>query len=80
MRPDDAVPRMRAARAVASAAVLVAAVALAGANFVLVDVRLLAFDVETRLAWVMLVPALAAFVAGALHERCRAARARRRGA
>jgi hypothetical protein len=74
MRRGDAMSWGRAARAISVAAVLVGAVALAGANFVLVDVRLLAFHVETRLGWVMLVPALAAFVAGMLHERRRRAK------
>ncbi len=61
----------RARRAVAVAGVLLLALAFAAANFVLVDVRLLAVHFETRLAWAVLVPAALAFAAGAWWARRR---------
>ena len=63
-----------AARAVAAATVLVLVVLLAGANFVLVDVRLLVAEVETRLAWALLVPAVLGFAAGLVVGRRRGRR------
>lgn len=60
---------VRALRAVAVAALLFAALAFAAANFVLVDVHLLALSFEARLAWVVLVPCALAFGAGVLFGR-----------
>lgn len=44
-----------ALRSVGLAAVLVCVVLIAGANFVLVEVRLLGLAFETRLSWALLV-------------------------
>jgi hypothetical protein len=55
-----------AAQELALAVVLVGAVELVGANFVLVEVRLPGLAFETRLGWVMLVSLLAGFAAGAV--------------
>ena len=63
----------RAGRGVTVAAVLCAALAIAATNFVLVDVRIVAFDIRTRLAWAILVPTALAFAAGTLHGRARVA-------
>lgn len=54
----------RARRTLATGLVMLAALAFAAANFVLVDVHLLVIGFETRLAWAVLVPAVLAFVAG----------------
>jgi len=59
----------RALRALGVAALLFAALAFAAANFVLVDVHLLALDFQARLAWVVLVPCALAFAAGILFAR-----------
>lgn len=59
----------RALRALGVAALLFVALAFAAANFVLVDVHLLALDFEARLAWVVLVPCGLAFGAGVLYAR-----------
>jgi len=64
----------RALRALAVACLLVLVLTFVAANFVLVDVRLWGLDVETRLAWVGVVPAVAGFVAGVLFGRTRHAR------
>lgn len=70
--------RRTAGRAVLGAGLLVLVVLVAGANFVLVDVRLLVVEVETRLAWALLVPAVLGLAAGVLSERSCVAGARRR--
>lgn len=59
----------RALRALIVACVLVAVVLFVAANFVLVEVRLVGFDVEVRLAWAVVVPAAVAFVGGMLYAR-----------
>ena len=59
----------RALRAVGVAALLFAALAFAAANFVLVDIHVLALDFQARLAWVVLVPCALAFGAGVLFAR-----------
>jgi hypothetical protein len=56
----------RAAREALRAAVLVAVVAFVGGNFVLVDVRLFGWTFQTRLAWIVVIPAALAYAAGAL--------------
>jgi hypothetical protein len=61
----------RALRAAVVAVVMVAVVAFVGANFVLVDVRLFGLAFQTRLAWVVVVPAALAFGAGVLYELTR---------
>ena len=62
----------RAGRALAVAVVAVLVVTFVAANFVLVDVRLWAFDTEVRLAWVGVVPLLLGFAGGLLYARSRA--------
>jgi hypothetical protein len=59
----------RALRAAAIAILLFAALAFAAANFVLVDVHVLALSVQTRLAWVVLVPAALTFALGVRYGR-----------
>ena len=59
----------RALRAVAIALLLLGALAFAAANFVLVDVHVLALSVQTRLAWVVLVPAALTFALGVRYGR-----------
>ena len=59
----------QAARAAAVALLLVGALAFAAANFVLVDVHVLALSVQTRLAWVVLVPAALTFALGVRYGR-----------
>jgi hypothetical protein len=54
----------RALRAVLLAALLAAALAFAAANFVLVDIHVLALSVQVRLAWAVLVPAALMFALG----------------
>jgi hypothetical protein len=58
------------------AALLFAALAFAAANFVLVDVHVLALNFQARLAWVVLVPCALAFGAGVLYARAPARDAR----
>lgn len=64
----------RALGALALAGALLAAVMFVAANFVLVDVRLWGLNVETRLAWAVVVPAALGFAAGLLYARLRASR------
>jgi hypothetical protein len=59
----------RALRAAALAAALVVALVFAVANFVVVDVRVLVFGFQTRLAWVVLVPVGLAFAGGVAYSR-----------
>ena len=54
----------QAVRAATVALLLVGALAFAAANFVLVDVHVLALSVQTRLAWVVLIPAALTFAVG----------------
>lgn len=61
----------RALRAVAVAAALLAALVFVAGNFVLVDLRLFGIDVETRLAWAVVVPAALSFLGGLLYARAR---------
>jgi len=63
----------RALRAVAVAVLLLVALTFVAGNFVLVDVRLLGLDFESRLAWVVVVPAAAGFAGGLLYGRARRA-------
>jgi hypothetical protein len=63
-------------RAIGVAALLFAALAFAAANFVLVDVHLLALNFQARLAWVVLVPCALTFGAGVLYARAPAPGAR----
>ena len=63
----------RALRALIVACVLVAAVLFVAANFVLVEVRLVGFTVEVRLAWAVVLPASLAFAGGMLYARARRA-------
>lgn len=61
----------RALRALIVACVLVVAVLFVAANFMLVEVRLMGLNFETRLAWVVVVPAALAFAGGVLYARAR---------
>jgi hypothetical protein len=61
----------RALRALAVACGLVLVVTFVAANFVLVDVRLWGLDVETRLAWAVVVAAGLGFAGGFLYSRSR---------
>lgn len=61
----------RALRAVAVAVLLLVALTFVAGNFVLVDVHLLGFDLETRLAWVVVVPAAFGFAGGLLYGDAR---------
>jgi hypothetical protein len=63
----------RALRALVVACLLVAAVLFVAANFVLVEVRLGALNVEVRLAWAVVLPAALAFAGGILYARARRA-------
>ena len=56
----------RALRAVGVAVALMLAVIFVGGNFVLVEVRLLGIDFETRLAWVGLGAGALGFLGGRL--------------
>jgi hypothetical protein len=47
------------------------ALLFAASNFVLVDVRLGGFTLETRLAWAVLVPAALGFAGGRVYYRRR---------
>jgi uncharacterized membrane protein YoaK (UPF0700 family) len=40
-------------------------------NFVLVDVRIITIDIQMRLAWALLIPAIGGFVLGYLISRLR---------
>lgn len=62
----------RALRAAGFAVLLVAALAVAAANFVLVDVHVLALSVQVRLAWAVLVPAALTFALGVRYGRASA--------
>ena len=59
----------RALRALAAACLLVLVLTFVAANFVLVDLRLWGLNVETRLAWVGVVPGVIGFGAGVLFGR-----------
>ncbi len=61
----------RALRALTVACLLVATVLFVAANFVLVEVRLVGFTVEVRLAWAVVLPASLAFAGGMLYARAR---------
>ena len=61
--------RRRAIRETIVASALILAVLIVGANFVLVEVRLLGIEVETRLGWALIAPLLIGFAAGALWRR-----------
>ncbi len=67
-----------ALRAVALAAVLVCVVLIAGANFVLVEVRLLGLAFDTRLSWALLVALAAGVLVGVAGTRIHAAVTSRR--
>jgi hypothetical protein len=58
-------------RALAVAGALVLVLTFVAANFVLVDLRLWGLNVQTRLAWAAVVPAVAGFAAGMLFSRTR---------
>ena len=58
-----------AGRAVAAALVLLLVLLVVGANFVLVEVRLLGLTAETRLGWALLVAAALGFAAGRVRRR-----------
>jgi hypothetical protein len=62
----------RALRALAVACGLVVVVTFVAANFVLVDVRLWGLNVETRLAWAVVVASGVGFAGGVLYSRDRA--------
>jgi hypothetical protein len=62
----------RALRALSVACGLVVVVTFVAANFVLVDVRLWGLNVETRLAWAVVVAAGLGFAGGVLYARDRA--------
>ena len=59
----------RALRALAMACGLVLLLTFVAANFVLVDVRLWGLNVETRLAWAVVVAGGLGFAAGLLYSR-----------
>jgi hypothetical protein len=63
----------RALRALVVACALVLVLTFVAANFVLVEVRLWGLDVETRLAWAAVVPAVLGFAGGVLYCRARGA-------
>ncbi|MEA2142840.1 MAG: hypothetical protein QOI64_1270 [Solirubrobacteraceae bacterium] len=62
----------RALRALSVACGLLVVVTFVAGNFVLVDVRLWALNVETRLAWAVVVAAGLGFAGGVLYSRDRA--------
>jgi hypothetical protein len=62
----------RALRALSVACGLLVVVTFVAGNFVLVDVRLWALNVETRLAWAVVVAAGLGFAGGILYSRDRA--------
>ena len=59
----------RAMREVVVALALILAVLIVGANFVLVDVRLLGIETETRLGWALLAAFVLGYGAGVLRRR-----------
>lgn len=59
----------RVVRALLAAFMLLGALIFVAANFVLVEVRLLGLDFETRLAWAVVVAAALGFAGGVLHAR-----------
>ncbi len=61
--------RRRVIREALVALALVTAVLIVGANFVLVEVRLLGLELETRLGWALIVALLIGFGAGVLYRR-----------
>ena len=63
------VGRRRVIREALVAIALVVAVLIVGANFVLVEVRLLGLEIETRLGWALIVALLIGFGAGTLYMR-----------
>ena len=63
----------RAVRALVVACGLLLVLTFVAANFVLVDLRLWGLSVQTRLAWVAVVPAGVGFAAGRLFARTRGA-------
>ncbi len=63
------VGRRRVIREALVASALVIAVLIVGANFVLVEVRLLGLELETRLGWALIVALLVGFGAGMLWRR-----------
>ena len=58
-----------AGRAAALAGALVVVLLVAGANFILVEVRLLGLQVQTRLSWALLGAGLLGFAAGVFYAR-----------
>ena len=63
------VGRRRVIREALVAFALVVAVLIVGANFVLVEVRLLGLELETRLGWALIVAFVLGFGAGVLWRR-----------
>ena len=63
------VGRRRATRETVIALALILAVLIVGANFVLVEVRLLGLEIETRLGWALIAPFDLGFGTGALWRR-----------
>lgn len=61
----------RALRSVAGAMLLVLVVVFVAGNFVVVDVRLLGLSLETRVAWVAVVPGALGFAVGLLWSASR---------
>ena len=61
--------RNRAAREAFIALALILAVLIVGANFVLVEVRLLGFEIATRLGWALIAMLLLGFGIGVLSTR-----------
>jgi hypothetical protein len=61
----------KAVRAVVIAGLLLVLTVFAVSNFVLVDVQLLGISARLRLAWVAVLPALAAFALGVVYGRLR---------
>jgi hypothetical protein len=58
-----------ARRAIALAAALVVLLLVAGANFVVVEVRLLGLSVGTRMSWALIGAAALGFGAGVIYAR-----------
>ena len=61
----------KAQRSVLVSLLLLALTLFALTNFVLVDVHVLGISLRLRLAWVAVVPGLAAFALGVLYARLR---------
>ncbi len=61
--------RRRAAREAVIALALILAVLIVGANFVLVEVRLVGIEIETRLGWALIAMLLVGFGVGVLWTR-----------